>query len=105
MTWSEERPSSRCTVLASLRGVSDDLDLRRPDLLGVERLGTVRWYKEDKGYGRITAEDGEVLFVHYSDIVAEGYRSLSEGQRVRFVWRGGQVDHGRHHAESVVVID
>jgi len=81
--------------------VSDDLDVRRPDLLGVRRAGTVRWFKEEKGYGRITADDGEVLFVHFSDIVANGYRSLQAEQRVGFIWRGGIVDHGRHHAEDV----
>lgn len=81
-----------------------DLDVRRPDLHGVERLGTVRWFKSEKGYGRITADDGEVLFVHYSDIAREGYRSLEEGERVRFVWRGGVAAHGRHHAEDVHVV-
>jgi cold shock protein len=83
--------------------VSRDLDIRRPDLEGVRRFGTVRWYKDDKGYGRITAEDGEVLFVHFSAIEMDGYRSLSEGQRVSFVWRGGIQDHGRHRAEEVRV--
>jgi CspA family cold shock protein len=84
--------------------VDKDLDLRRPELDGVERVGTVRWFKQEKGYGRITADDGEVLFVHFSDVAAEGYRLLEEGQRVRFVWRGGVVDHGRHHAEDVRVV-
>ncbi len=67
----------------------------------MRRSGTVRWFKEDKGYGRITADDGEVLFVHFSDIVADGHRSLREGQRVSFVWNGGIQDHGRHRAEDV----
>jgi len=93
-TW--ERPT--------LASVSKDLDVRRPDLLNIERLGTVRWFKPDKGYGRITADDGEVLFVHFSSIVADGYRSLEEGQRVQFVWRGGVVDHGRHCAAEVLVL-
>jgi hypothetical protein len=39
--------------------LADDLGIRRPDLRHVRRLGTVRWWKEDKGYGRITADDGE----------------------------------------------
>jgi hypothetical protein len=38
-----------------------DLDVRRPDLLGVRRTGTVRWWKDEKGYGRITADDGDLL--------------------------------------------
>jgi 'Cold-shock' DNA-binding domain len=45
--------------------VTDSLDINRPELRGVRRSGTVRWYKDDKGYGRITADDGEVLFVHF----------------------------------------
>lgn len=81
------------------------MDLRRPELIGVVRLGKVRWFKDKKGDGRVTADDGEVLFVHLSDVVAEGYRFLIEGQRVSFVWRGGVVDDGRHHAEEVRVVD
>jgi S4 domain protein YaaA len=84
-----------------LRLTSAALDIRRPDLLGVRRSGVVRWYEDDKGYGRITADDGEILFVHFSDIVGEGYRSLEGGQRVSFEWNGGIQDHGRHHATQV----
>lgn len=85
--------------------MSNNLDVRRPELRGVERTGTVRWFREEKGYGRITADDGEVLFVHFSSIVADGYRSLAADQRVRFAWRGGIAAHGRHHAEEVTVFD
>ena len=74
--------------------------MRRPELLGVQRTGTVRWFKEEKGYGRIAADDGEVLFVHFSDIVADGYRSLVAERGVEFIWRGGLVDHGRRRAEE-----
>ena len=83
--------------------MTSDLDIRRPDLLGAHRCGTVRWFKPEQGYGRITADDGEVLFVHFADIVGGGYRSLEAGQRVEFVWRGGIQDHGRHRAEEVTV--
>ena len=85
-------------------GPSTDGDARRPDLLDVERAGTVRWFRAEQGYGRITADDGEVLFVHFSAVVADGYRELAEGQRVRFTWRGGIADHGRHAAEDVRVV-
>ncbi len=80
-----------------------DLDIRRDDLLGVRRTGTVRWFKDDKGYGRITADDGEVLFVHFTGIAGDGYKSLGEGQRVSFCWDGGTADHGRHAASDVRV--
>jgi cold shock protein len=80
-----------------------DLDIRRPELRGVRRLGTVRWWKDDRGYGRITADDGEVLWAHFSAIVGDGYRTLEPGDRVSFVWNGGIQDHGRHRAEEVTL--
>jgi CspA family cold shock protein len=68
--------------------------------------GTVRWWKPKKGYGRITGDDGEIYFVHFSDVVADtpGYRALQEGQRVEFEWLGGRVDHERKHANNVTVV-
>lgn len=78
-----------------------DLDIRRPDLRDAPCRGAVRWFENEKGYGRITADDREVLFVHFSGIVGEGFRSLEEDDRVSFTWRGAVVDHGRHVAENV----
>ncbi len=46
--------------------------------------GTVKWFKDDKGYGFITGEDGTDVFVHFSAIQAEGFKSLSEGQKVEY---------------------
>ena len=46
--------------------------------------GTVKWFNDAKGYGFITRENGEDVFVHYSAIQNEGFRSLPEGQSVRF---------------------
>ncbi len=46
--------------------------------------GTVKWFKADKGYGFITGEDGTEVFVHFSAIQAEGFKSLDEGQKVSF---------------------
>ena len=46
--------------------------------------GTVKWFDDAKGFGFIQSDDGQDVFVHQSEIVAEGYRSLDEGSRVQF---------------------
>jgi CspA family cold shock protein len=46
--------------------------------------GTVKWFNATKGYGFITRDAGGDVFVHYSAIQSQGYRSLEEGQRVQF---------------------
>ena len=46
--------------------------------------GTVKWFSNEKGYGFIERESGEDVFVHFSAIAGEGYKSLTEGQRVEF---------------------
>jgi cold shock protein len=50
-----------------------------------ERIqGTVKWFNGNKGFGFISREGGEDVFVHFSAIQGEGYRNLEEGQRVEF---------------------
>jgi CspA family cold shock protein len=63
--------------------------------------GTVKWFNADKGYGFITPEDGDDLFVHYSEIQSDGFRSLNEGDQVEF-----EVTEGRKglQASAVVVL-
>ena len=47
-------------------------------------VGTVKWFNDAKGYGFISRENAEDVFVHYTAIQAAGFRSLQEGQRVEF---------------------
>ncbi|WP_336787108.1 cold-shock protein [Paenibacillus sp. MMO-177] len=46
--------------------------------------GTVKWFNAEKGYGFISVENGEDVFVHYSAIQGDGFKSLEEGQSVEF---------------------
>ncbi len=55
-----------------------------------ERItGTVKWFNGSKGYGFIAREGGDDVFVHYSAIQSEGYRNLTEGQKVEFTVEKG----------------
>jgi CspA family cold shock protein len=57
--------------------------------------GTVKFFNNEKGYGFISREQGDDVFVHYSNIEGSGYRSLEEGQRVEF-----EVGQGRKGEEA-----
>ncbi len=58
----------------------------RREVRGGTRLtqGTVKWFSNEKGYGFIARPDGDDVFVHFSAIVGDGYRTLTEGQEVEF---------------------
>jgi cold shock protein len=64
--------------------------------------GTVKWFKNDKGFGFIERDKGGDVFVHFKSITGDGYRSLTEGQRVEFTVTQGQKGL---QAEDVKVID
>ena len=52
--------------------------------------GTVKWFSDEKGFGFISRDEGDDVFVHHSSIAGEGFRSLKEGQAVEFEVTQGQ---------------
>lgn len=52
--------------------------------------GTVKWFNGEKGYGFIERENGNDVFVHFSAIISDGFRTLNEGQRVEFIVAQGE---------------
>ena len=62
--------------------------------------GTVKWFNPDKGYGFISRPDGDDLFVHFSEIQMDGFKTLDEGDRVSFEVTTGQ--NGKLQASNVV---
>ena len=52
--------------------------------------GTVKWFNSSKGFGFISQESGDDVFVHFQSIVSDGYKTLDEGQRVEFSVTQGQ---------------
>jgi CspA family cold shock protein len=63
--------------------------LTRKEGITVREQGTVKWFNASKGFGFIQRQSGEDVFVHFSAIQAEGYKSLNEGQAVEFEVRKG----------------
>ena len=55
-----------------------------------KETGTVKWFNERKGYGFISRDSGDDVFVHYNEINGEGFKTLNEGDRVEFVVTQGQ---------------
>ena len=64
-----------------------------------EQTGEVKWFSNHRGYGFIERDEGDDLFVHHSAIQMDGYRTLREGQRVRF-----NVHHGSKGPEAANVV-
>ena len=62
-------------------------------------VGRIKWFNNSKGYGFIGREDGPDVFVHYSGIVGDGYRTLQEGDRVSF-----EIVHGPQGPQAANVV-
>ena len=61
--------------------------------------GTVKWFNESKGYGFLTSDDGSDIFVHYSSIQGDGFKTLVEGDKVDF-----DVEEGQKGPKAVNVV-
>ena len=61
--------------------------------------GTVKWFNESKGFGFITSEEGGDVFVHYSSIQSNGFKSLSEGDKVSF-----EIENGPKGPKAINVV-
>jgi len=70
--------------------------------MALREKGTVKWFNNAKGFGFIEREKGGDVFVHFKAITADGYKSLSEGQRVEFTVTQGQKGL---QAENVTIVD
>ncbi len=63
--------------------------------------GTVKWFNESKGFGFIQRENGPDLFVHFSNIQGDGFKTLAEGQKVKFTITQGQKGPQAENIEKV----
>jgi CspA family cold shock protein len=79
-SWSEAGPRSRMPLL----GTGGKAEGHRQKEIECMAEGTVKWFSEKKGYGFISQDDGNDVFVHYSSIAMSGFKKLAEGDRVNF---------------------
>ena len=69
--------------------------------LSIVAQGTVKFFNAEKGFGFISREQGEDVFVHFSNIQGEGYKSLEEGQRVEFDAAPGKKGEEAHNVRVI----
>ncbi len=96
--WSQ--PITRCNVpQPSDRRLSDGSGLEGEEKREKVAQGTVKWFNDEKGYGFITPDDdSKDLFIHHSNILGDGFKSLSEGQKVSY-----EAGEGRKGPEATSV--
>jgi CspA family cold shock protein len=75
-------PSTPDRSVDVVTGTGTAISYRERNMM--ENVGTVKFFNSEKGFGFISREQGDDLFVHYSNIEGSGYKSLDEGQRVSF---------------------
>ena len=96
--------ASLASTPRSARSVNAELDDEDDDYISENddrESGSVKWFNVSKGFGFITRENGDDVFVHFRNIRGRGHRSLNEGQRVKFYVR--QSDKGLQ-AEDVSIL-
>jgi CspA family cold shock protein len=86
-------------IITVFGGKSVALQGKKEELGSMAVEGTIKWFNEKKGYGFIQQDDGPDIFVHYSSIVADGFKTLTEGQRVQF-----EIEDGNKGPKAVNVI-
>lgn len=67
----------------------------------LSQTGTVKWFNNAKGWGFIMLDEGPDVFVHYSQIEGDGFRTLKQGEQVSFVLKEGQRGHFAEHVNRV----
>jgi CspA family cold shock protein len=74
---------AKCSAIHTLRNKRSKA-IPNIEVVAVKEQGTVKWFNASKGYGFIQRQTGEDVFVHFSAIQMDGYKSLNEGQAVEF---------------------
>ncbi|WP_305799390.1 cold-shock protein [Marinobacterium weihaiense] len=78
------QPGNSAAVAPAAQPVAANADDEADDANDARELGVVKWFNVSKGFGFITRDNGDDVFVHFRNIRGRGHRSLNEGQQVRF---------------------